>query len=215
MKKQGSYLSLLKIRTLRGLLSLAVKGYFIEKGWLESYSKKQAIDQNGEPIPWLTYSFLDFINGRLNQNLTLFEYGSGNSTLFFAKQLKYIKSIEYDSTWYNNLTALSLKNVSLSFIALDTENESYETAILREKQSYDIILVDGRRRVKCTKLAVQKLNKNGIIILDDSERAAYSEVFSFMKEQGFKHLPFSGIAIGAIHNKCTSIFYRADNVLGI
>jgi len=213
MKNQGSYLSLLNFRILRGLLSLAIKGYFVERGWLDAYAKKRAIDENHNPIPWLTYSFLDFIQGRLNQDLTLFEYGSGNSTLFFAKQLKYIKSIEHDTFWHNNLILNSPKNADICLINLEYEN--YETAILKEQQNYDLILIDGRRRVKCIKNAVQKLSKNGVIILDDSERAKYNEIFPFMQEQGFKHLPFSGIAIGAIHNKSTSIFYRTDNVLNI
>lgn len=215
MRKEKSYLSLFNSRILRGLLSLSFKGYFVERGWIDAYKKKQATDENGNPIPWLTYSFLDFLRGRLHKELTLFEYGSGNSTLFFAKHLKYVRSIEHDEAWYNKVKVSAPQNVDISYIPLEDETGDYETAVSRETQHYDIILIDGRRRVMCLKNAVDKLSENGVIILDDSEREEYSEAFTFMHDRGFRSLPFSGIAIGAIHNKCTTVFYRTNNVLNI
>lgn len=71
MEKTGSYRSLLNSKLIKGLLSLAFKGYFVETGWTNSYLKKESLDPNGNPIPWLTYSFLDFIDGRLNKELLL------------------------------------------------------------------------------------------------------------------------------------------------
>lgn len=213
MKKQGSYTDLLKPRILRGLLSLSGKGYFVEKGWLKSYLNKEALDPAGNPIPWLTYSFLDFIAGRLNKDLSLFEYGAGNSTLYFAKYIKYIKSIENNKEWYQKIKSRLPGNVDIAYVSLS--EKAYENAILQETISYDIVLVDGRQRVACVKNSVAKLSDCGVIILDDAERSKYKEAFIFMKEAGFKELPFSGIAIGAIHHKCTSIFYRSQNCLGI
>ncbi|HMR18622.1 MAG TPA: FkbM family methyltransferase, partial [Sphingobacterium sp.] len=166
------------------------------------------------PIPWLTYSFLDFLDGRLHNDMTLFEYGSGNSTLFFAKHVKYVRSIEHDRAWYDKVKTSAPENVMISHIPMENISD-YERAITLEPQLYDIILIDGRRRVACLKNAVDQLSERGVIILDDSEREEYSEAFTFLQERGFKHLPFSGIAIGAIHNKSTTVFYRANNTLAI
>ena len=213
MKKQGSYTDLLKPRILRGLLSLSGKGYFVEKGWLNSYLKKEALDPAGNPIPWLTYSFLDFIAGRLSKDITLFEYGAGNSTLYFAKFIKSIKSIENNKDWYQKIKSRLPSNVDIAYVSL--ANKAYENAILAETINYDIVLVDGRQRVACVKNALSKLSERGVIILDDAERAKYKEAFTVMKDAGFKELPFSGIAIGAINHKCTTIFYRSQNCLGI
>ncbi|WP_146113735.1 FkbM family methyltransferase [Sphingobacterium gobiense] len=213
MQKEGSYSTLLKPRILRGLLSLSVKGYFVQKGWLNAYLTKQAISADGEPIPWLTYSFLDFLDGRLNKALSLFEYGSGNSTLFFAKQIQFVRSIEHDEKWYNKIKSALPSNAEISYVPL--ENQQYETVILQEEKHYDIVLVDGRERLKCLKNAVQRLTPQGVILLDDAERSKYEEAFSFMKSLGFKYIPFSGIAIGAIHDKQTVVFYKEENCLGI
>ncbi|SFT01540.1 O-methyltransferase [Sphingobacterium wenxiniae] len=213
MQKQGSYTSLLKPRLLRGLLSLSVKGYFVQKGWINSYLKKQALSPQAEPIPWLTYSFLDFIDGRLNKSQTLFEFGAGNSTLFFAEQVQRVRSIEHNKEWYDKVRSTLPDNVEISYIPLD--GEQYQDTILAEQKDYDIILVDGRRRIDCIKNAVQRLSPQGVIILDDAERPKYQEAFSFLKAQGFKCIPFSGIAIGAIHDKQTVVFYKEQNCLGI
>lgn len=214
MQKEGSYSTLLKPRLLRGLLSLAIKGYFIQRGWINSYLTKQAIAASGEPIPWLTYSFLDFIEGRLNKEQNLFEYGSGNSTLFFAKQVQFVRSIEHDEKWYHKIKPTLPSNAHISHISI-ANKQAYETAILQENKNYDIILIDGRERLKCLKNAVQRLTPQGVVILDDTERPKYSDAFPFMQSLGFKHIPFSGIAIGAIHDKQTVVFYRNENCLAI
>jgi len=213
MKKQGSYSTLLNLRVLKGLLSLSAKGYFVQRGWLKSYELRQALAPDGQPIPWLTYSFLDFLEGRLHKGLTLYEYGAGNSTLFFAKQVASVRSIEHNEEWYRIIQNNLPDNVNIHYIPLG--DGAYQNAISSEEQSFDVVLVDGRERVACIKNAVNKLKENGVIILDDAEREKYKEAFTFMKSKGFRYLPFSGIAIGAIHDKSTVVFYKDQNCLGI
>lgn len=194
-------------------MSFSIKGYLADRGWISSYKLRQAVDAQGIPIPWLTYSLLDFLEGRLNRSLSLFEYGSGNSTIYFAGRLGFIHSIEYDQTWFDVIQKKIPDNVELTFVGL--EGDRYQNAILESSRDFDIILIDGRRRVECLKNSIQRLTPGGVLILDDSERESYKEAFEFMKANGFKHIPFSGIAIGSIHGKCTSVFYRQENVLGI
>ena len=40
---------------------------------------------------------------------------------------------------------------------------------------YDIICIDGRHRVKCLINSIDKLNKNGLLILDNAERHYYQK----------------------------------------
>lgn len=213
MEKTGSYQSLFNSKLIKGLLSLAFKGYFVQTGWINSYLNKESLDPNGNPIPWLTYSFLDFIDGRLNKDLLLFEYGAGNSTLFYAKHVKKVIAVEHDKNWFERIKNQMPANVAIKNISL--ENDDYINAIKQEDQLFDIVIVDGRKRVACCKSAIEKLSTGGVLILDDSERAHYQPAIDFLLQQGFKHIPFSGIAIGAIHRKATSLFYKENNCLGI
>lgn len=45
---------------------------------------------------------------------------------------------------------------------------------------FDIIAVDGKERVGCTVHAVPKLKAGGVLVLDDSEREEYEEVFALL-----------------------------------
>ena len=74
--------------------------YFNKIGFISSLEKKIPIDSNSKPIPWFTYSFVDFLVPRINKEFRLFEYGSGNSTLFLSPFVKYIDSVEHDLKFY-------------------------------------------------------------------------------------------------------------------
>ena len=76
------------------LLKYADWGYLHEVGWVRSFQDSESIDNLGNPIPWCTYPFISFIMERLNKSMELFEYGSGNSTLFYSQYVKHVISLE-------------------------------------------------------------------------------------------------------------------------
>ncbi len=214
MKNKLSPFTLLSPGKLKVLLSLGFKGYLADKGWFKAYETKSAIDENGNPIPWVTYSFIDFIKTRINKSQDVFEFGSGNSTLFYAKSVKSIVSVENDREWFNIISKQNLKNSKIIYCQLD-RNGKYAQSALNTNQKFHITIVDGRDRVNCCKQAIHSLTEDGVIILDDSERKEYSDAVNFLTSMGFKSIPFSGMAPGTIVSKCTSVFYKSENCLGI
>lgn len=214
MKNKLSPFSLLNPGKLKVLLSLGVKGYLADRGWFDAYRTKSAIDENGKAIPWVTYSFIDFIGERINKEHDVFEFGSGNSTRFYAARAKSVVSVEHDKDWFEKSSKLSLANVDMIQCDLQPDGD-YSRSATRTGKRFHIIIVDGRDRVNCCKNALDALTDDGVVVLDDSERAKYKQAFYFFESNGFKHLPFTGMAPGAIISKCTSIFYRPSNCLGI
>lgn len=205
---------LAKPRRLKALLSYGHKGYLNSIGWFRAFDEQQAIDGNGDPIPWVTYSFIDFIKGRLNKNLVVFEYGSGSSTLFYADHVRRVVSVEHDEEWYKKIVGSKPGNTEMIYTQLSTDGEyARKAAMLNEK--FDIIIVDGRDRVNCCKHSLSALTEKGVIVLDDSERVAYNDARILLKQAGFKELSFSGISPGLFYLKATSVFYRPDNCLSI
>jgi len=199
---------------LKALLSYGHKGYLASIGWFTSFDNQQAMDENGEPLPWVTYSFIDFIRPRLHKDLTIFEYGSGSSTIFYAKNVKRVVSVEHDEAWFNKIVKSKPGNAEMIFCKLERGGAyAQKAAALGEK--FDIIIVDGRDRVNCCKKSIEALSPAGVIVLDDSERKDYAEAMSFFKEKGFKELSFSGISPGLFYLKATAVFYKADNCLDI
>jgi hypothetical protein len=203
-----------KPERLKALLSFGHKGYLSTIGWFRAFDNQQAVDANGSEIPWVTYSFIDFIKERLHKDLSIFEYGSGSSTLFYARRVRRVVSVEHDKDWFDKIAHSNPANAEMIFTELRPDGEySKKAASLPEK--FDIIIVDGRDRVNCCKYSIQALTPTGVLVLDDSERPDYNAARILLKAQGFKELSFSGISPGLFYLKATSVFYRAENCLNI
>lgn len=201
-------------KVLSALLSQRDFGYLREIGWFESFLSNQSLDKNNKPIPWFSYSFIDFLTPRLSKEFTIFEFGSGNSTLFFAKRVNSVISVEHNKEWYQIVNSIKPSNVKL----VQTESDSiydYLEYFNNLKEKVDIIIVDGIHRNECMIRAFDKLSERGVIILDDSERPEYKEGIEFVLKRGFKRIDFWGIAPTVLFKKCTSVFYTRNNCLEI
>ena len=215
MSKFSSLLRLLaQPNRLKELLSFNNKGYLNDIGWFNAFDSKSPVDQHGDPIPWVTYSFIDFIKERLNKQHTVFEFGSGNSTFFYAKYAGIVVSVEHDKEWYDKIVNSKPENSEMIFCEL-VNGGDYCHMPVKLKEKFDIIIVDGRDRVNCCMQALGALSENGVVVLDDSERDRYKPAIDHLVKNGFKHLLFSGISPGLFYRKATSVFYRPDNCLGI
>jgi hypothetical protein len=215
MSKFSSLLQVLSSpKRLKSLLSFNHKGYLDDIGWFKSFDSMSPVDEDNNPIPWVTYSFIGFIKGRLKKQHTVFEFGSGNSTYFYAKYAGVVVSVEHDKEWFDKIVSTKPENSEMIFCELIRDGD-YCRMPIKLEEKFDIIIVDGRDRVNCCKQAVSAVSEDGVIVLDDSEREFYKEGISFLLGKGYKELSFSGISPGLFYRKSTSVFYKSANCLGI
>jgi hypothetical protein len=191
------------------------KKYLKPKGWFESRYLHQPIDSDMNPLPWFTYSSIHFISQKLSlKPMRVFEFGSGNSTLWFSSRVESIVSIEHETDFYSKILKKlrPIDNVSYELRKL---NDNYNQKILEFENEFDIVIIDGRERVQCTKNCIKALKKNGVIIFDNSDRIQYKEAYNYLTEHRFKKIDFRGVgAIG--HSEWqTTIYYRNDNCFEI
>ena len=201
-------------KVLTKLLSLRLFGYLIDVGWFNAFTIGEPVDKNLEPLPWLTYSFIDFITERLSKEFNVFEFGSGNSTLFFAERVKQVSSVEHNREWYNKLKSKIPVNSNLILSKSDC-SEDYIAVLKQSDKKFDLIIIDGIHRADCCLSASNYLTDKGVIILDDSEREQYSEGIEKLINEGFKRIDFWGISPGYLYKKDTTVFYKTQNCLGI
>jgi hypothetical protein len=204
---------LVEPKVLSSLISFRSFGYLLETGWFYTFKSGQPVDYGKEAIPWFTYSAIDFLKERLNSNLNVLEFGSGNSTLFLAKRVKKVTALEHDDGWFQNILAKKTSNVEIKFVS-SVEVKNYLQPLV-EDEKYDVIIIDGLFRNECIRASLKHLSEDGIIILDDSERDDYAEGITFLVKNGFRQLNFSGIAPGIFFRKCTTIFYNDINCVNI
>jgi hypothetical protein len=201
-------------KVITQLISFRSFGYLLQTGWINSFKKGMPLDKDHNPIPWFTYSAIEFLSERLNKTMKVFEFGSGNSTLFFASRVSSVESVEHDRNWYEKMSKQSPSNSKIIYASAD-QLESYLNPLKTNNQKFDIIIVDGIYRNECLSNSIRYLSEKGVIILDDSERDDYAEGIKYLLNNGFKQINFSGIAPSIFFRKCTTVFYRSGNCLDI
>lgn len=190
------------------------KSYLYETGWMPSFVGEKPVDADGKPIPWMNYAIIDFLDERLKRDFSLFEFGSGYSTSFYAGRVGRVVSVEYDRNWYELVKKQVPENVEVIFKEKDIDGD-YCRTVLAAGDEYDVIVVDGRDRCNCLKQSILALKSGGVLVLDDSQRDRYRECFEYAKANGFKVLSMSGIKATGNKKVTTTIFYRDGNCLGI
>lgn len=212
-------------RTAKNLLSKSAFGkkliytrslqpYLEDVGWFRSAEERLPVDRNGNCLPWITYPAISFLNNKVRSDMVVFEYGSGNSTLWWSERVSSIVSYEHNRDWHNSFKEIVPTNVEYVYCSLDYGGE-YSKAIQKYKNKFSIVVIDGRDRVNCALNSIGALRDDGLIIWDNSDREEYEIGYSYLMDNGFRRLDFEGHGPINTYIWCTSIFYRDNNCFGI
>ena len=184
------------------------KSYVRTLGQLRSFRENRCVDADGNPLPWLNYSLIHFLQERLHRDVKVFEYGSGYSTLFFSQFVTELTSIDHVPEWASlvndRLTKPGHKVISHS------NPHAYVNALPDDQ---DLVLVDGIHRPEALVHAAQRISPAGVVILDDCHRADYQDAIEATQAWGFKRLTFVGPRPQSLGLGQTSVFYRSENCL--
>ena len=184
------------------------KDFAIEK----SIDEKICADRDGNPIPWYTYPAIEYLSQFDYSNKKVFEFGCGYSSAYWAKRAQKVVSIEdkteYFERWKNEFSYPNLD------IRWRDEGEGYFNAIFENKEKYDVIIIDGKRRADCAEKATLCLNSGGIIILDDSDRIntsqEYVDAVNTLKSADLLQVDFYGFCPMNNYTKTTSVFFSRN-----
>lgn len=193
------------------------RSYLNQTGYVDSKIRKTLKVGQGGFVPWMNYSVIHLLSQRLQKDSRVFEYGSGASTMFWAEKCHSVVSVEYDAKWFDIINEHVSKISNARLIHLP-EGPGYIESIstIEENTHYDLVIVDGRERVACSKFALPFLSEKGVLILDDSRRAHYQEAIDFYSAQGYNNLTLQGLKPTGFGMDQTTIFYRSgNNVLGL
>ena len=184
------------------------KDFAIER----SMNEKVCVDRDGNPIPWYTYPAIEYISQFDYSAKKVFEFGTGNSSMYWAKRAKKVISIEDKPEWYEKFAAeFAAPNWQMRYC---DEKQGYEDTILADGEKYDVIIIDGKRRAECAANAVKALATGGMIILDDSDRVntslEYVNAIKILRTAGLLQIDFYGFCPMNNYTKATSLFFSRD-----
>lgn len=209
MKKLKAFINnLLGLLFIRGFFT-AISTTFIlqrEYGHFLSATLWSAVDKKGDPIPWFSYPAIEYLSQFDLSDKTVFEYGSGNSTIFWGKRTKKVISVEDDKNWFNKIKNQYFgKNVIFLYCP---EKQAYVNSINNYKLSFDIIVIDGSHRAECARIVIRKLKKGGMVIFDNADWDP--KTAKFLREQRLIEVDMAGFSPINHRVSTTSLFLRRD-----
>jgi hypothetical protein len=135
-------------------------------------------------------------------NVSVFEYGLGNSTLFWGERAKDVTSVEHNIEWFLKWKDNVPQNIDLIHANC---KEDYVASIMKNDAKYDIIVIDGIYRVSCSQIAPNSLKKGGLIILDNSDW--HTTAAEILRVKGFLQVDMFGFGPINDYTWATSLFF--------
>ncbi len=182
----------------------------VDYGFNNSVEHNLPVDSNYQPLPLYTYPAIEYLNSLNFKDKKIFEFGSGNSTLYWLKVANLVCSVEHNKDWINKISTTLQNNHNHKYILASTF-ESYVNSIVNFDNGYfDVIIIDGSfSRYSCAKNAIYKIKSDGLIILDNSDW--YPNTAKFLKEQlNFIQIDFYGFRPSKPDAAVTSLFLSRD-----
>ncbi len=195
----------------------------------------KGIDIGDNVIPWIPIKAKIWLDKNLRQDMILYEYGSGLSTLYFSPKVKKIISIEHDKEWYNKTheelkekaqnceyhliepeyiyagMPKPVKKVYLSHLYQKLHFRTYIHSIDKYPEKYfDLVFIDGRARIGCILHSVNKIKSGGFLILDNADVKRYKVAQKILKR--YFRIDFYGIAPTNPYLKHTKINFTKTSI---
>jgi hypothetical protein len=182
------------------IIKTFVEGY----GYKKSVETSLPVNQKGDPVPLYTYPAIEYLNSLDFKGKEIFEFGSGNSTLFWLNKGAIVTSVEHNEIWFEDLKEKTSQNNDHEFIF--AKGEEYVSSVLRDNKQYDIIVIDGTaNRLQCARNAIKSIKKDGVIIVDNADW--FENTTKLIRDElDFIQIDFYGFKPCKYNTSATSIF---------
>lgn len=174
-------------------------------GYATAVEKGYATDVKGNPLPLFTYPAIEYLQQLDLKDKIIFEYGAGGSTLFWQQRAKAVISVENNPDWYKHLKPQLGENVQLFLV----EGDDFPWSIERQPMQLDVIVIDSAGyRYDCGSAAINKLNRGGLIILDNADW--HPNTAALLRQHGLLQVDMTGFKPGECHTSTTSLFFHRE-----
>lgn len=177
-------------------------------------------------VPWWTYRAITTVEEWLAARptpATVFEYGSGASTVWLARRSGRVHSVEHHAGFaasmgaalvnHPNATVRVVEPVPSADPTVPSRKEgharldfaAYVAAIDEVPGQFDLVVIDGRAREACLAAAVGRLAGDGIIVFDNSRRRRYRDAIT---RSGLDERVYAGLTPTLPYPEQTSLLSR-------
>lgn len=169
-------------------------------------------------VPWWPYEATTWVAEHLPAGARVFEYGGGGSTLWLEDHGASVTVVDHDEKWYQQLRETVLPSTSLihrGTISIGKISSAVDSGFFDDyvatindeiDESLDLVIIDGRARVECVRLAMPKVKPGGLLLLDDTDRARYGSAIALLAQ--WDRYVFEGLKPGDSFPAQTSVWRR-------
>jgi predicted O-methyltransferase YrrM len=146
-------------------------------------------------MPYMNETEIVHLMKYINRNTSLLEVGGGGSTIFLSKYVKRIVTVEHNKSWGSEILKILQRNRRTNWSihiaepnfpqqhpfqpAQPGQFDRYINHLKSLEETFDVILIDGRDRVRSVEATVDKLKKGGYMIIHDFwNRTKYHSVLN-------------------------------------
>ena len=154
---------------------------FLQASFSPAHRRQARFERENVDAPWFVPAAIRYIERELRPDFVGFEWGCGRSTLWFARRVRHVTSIESRRVWLDKVTrllanqnlagrvTLCLAEVSTEHDFSEAETEHYVSAIDEFADgSLDFTVMDGYFRDVCLNRVGKKLRPGGLLIIDNT-----------------------------------------------
>ena len=126
-------------------------------------------------LPWITFPAIRFLRARVRQDTRVFEWGCGMSTLWYERRCGEVWAVEDDPAWGR----IVAKRATRAKVVMAQDRAYVEKILEFPAGCFDVVSVDGSRRLECFRLALEHMRAGGLLVIDnsDSDRTSRGDLF--------------------------------------
>ena len=129
-------------------------------------------------LPWLPYAAIEWIEQHIDKQTRVLEFGAGNSSIFFARRVHSVTSVEASAEWCSRVEE-ELREEGLNNVRIITVLPTDVLAKIQDGSipvaEHDFVLLDATPREVILEPIISRLGAKSFLAVDNWDRYHYAE----------------------------------------
>lgn len=124
-------------------------------------------------------AIMAFLKEIVRSDSRVLEFGSGGSTVWYAKRAARVDSYESEKLWFE-IVGEKIEKAKLKNMAIFLRPNYPTKGVWQPKEAFDLVLIDGINRYDCVRYAMVMLKPRGWLMVMDTNSNAASKIKSIL-----------------------------------
>jgi hypothetical protein len=180
----------------------------VATGIVRSLVEARPVDGRGYPIPAFVHGATDFIEPLLRPEWHALVWGTGADLEWWSSRVSTVAAILAKGA-HDPAHLTGVGKVGIDVRIEDADSSGYSDVRAIDGQ-VDVAAIGGEFPERCVSAVLGKISDNGLVIVENADRAACTSAIRILGEAGWRRVDFWGILPQYLFQGCTSVFFKDD-----